>query len=266
AYVQGYAGWQNIVTLCARRPDARDGSVAHTKHMGVPHPSPLPSLPTQGNSSFHSTGLNPGYMGDVLPLSMSSMSRQIDRIVVQEISTFQYYPSPEIMFESMGFGSEPEAFQQRGERRTNWLNGLFRESIQMVADGLEFALDEVKSEMVIAIAENDLETASGIVKTGTVAGQRWKWSGMKASEERIIHETVWRMHDDVAPEWPTGKHSINIEGEPNMHLKIDAAWISDGLLGTAIHAVNAIEAVIAAPPGIQTFLELPSIAGRGTMR
>jgi hypothetical protein len=35
-----------------------------------------------------------------------------------------------------------------------------------------------------------------------------------------------------------------------------------GCLATAMHVINAIPAVVAAPPGIATFLDLPVIAGR----
>jgi len=38
--------------------------------------------------------------------------------------------------------------------------------------------------------------------------------------------------------------------------------MSDGLLGTAMHAVNAIPYVVEAAPGIQTLLDLPSLAYR----
>ena len=38
-----------------------------------------------------------------------------------------------------------------------------------------------------------------------------------------------------------------------------------GCLGTAMHAVHAIAPVCAADPGIRTFLDLPTIAGRGVL-
>ncbi len=216
----------------------------------------LESACRAGASTFHSTGLNPGWMGDMLPLSMSALSRRIERIVVREISNFQDYPSPEIMFDSMGFGSDQATFEARGERRRIWLNGLFRESIQLLADGTGLAVDEVQSEMETALAPADLDTASGVVRRGTVAGQHWTWRGVRDGQVRVVHETVWRMHGSVAPSWPTGAHSVSIEGEPRMHFDIAPTWISDGLLATAMHAVNAIPAVCKAAPGIRTLLDL----------
>jgi len=37
-----------------------------------------------------------------------------------------------------------------------------------------------------------------------------------------------------------------------------------GMIGTAMHCVNAIPYVCAAPPGIRTFLDLPLVCGRAT--
>ena len=216
----------------------------------------------RGNATFHSTGLNPGWMGDVLPLTMSALSRDIERIVVREITNFEFYPSPEIMFAAMGFGSSVERFERDGERRRRWLNGLFAESIQLVADGIGLALDAIVDEREIATAPEPLQTAAGVVEHGTVAGQRWTWTGRAGGSARIVHETVWRMHRSVAPQWPTGKHTVTIEGTPKIALALDGNWISDGLLATAMHAVNAIPQVCAAPPGIKTRLDLPGIYGR----
>ena len=87
-----------------------------------------------GRTTFHSTGLNPGWLGDVLPLTMSSLSKRIDQIYVREITNFEFYPSPEIMFGMMGFGKTDEEFEKDVARYTHWLTNLFRENIQMIAD------------------------------------------------------------------------------------------------------------------------------------
>lgn len=248
------AGGKNVITVVG---------YMYPKVHGEALVSRLEAACRTGGSTFHSTGLNPGWMGDLLPLTMSAVSRNITSITIREISNFQYYPSPEIMFESMGFGSTLEAFERDGARRRKWLNGLFAESIQLVADGIGLALDEIVDEMTLEAAPTDLKTASGTVQAGTVAGQRWQWSGQVAGEKRIVHETVWRMHESVAHHWPTGNHTIAIEGEPRMRIEMAPDWISDGLLATAMHAVNAIPYVCNAEPGIKTFLDLPWIFYKG---
>jgi len=215
-----------------------------------------------GGTSFHSTGLNPGWLGDVLPLTMSSLSRRIDQVYVREITNFEFYPSPDIMFGMMGFGKTEAEFEQDVKRYSFWLTSLFRENIQMIADGLGMELDDITARTDRAYADTDLHPAAGLVRRGTLAGQRWEWAGVSDGHKRIVHETVWRMHESVAPDWPQGNHSVTIEGKPRMRIDLDALWISDGLLATGMHAVNAIPYVCEASPGIRTFLDLPWILGR----
>ncbi|MGI9623357.1 MAG: NAD(P)H-dependent amine dehydrogenase family protein [Acidimicrobiales bacterium] len=217
----------------------------------------------EGNSAFHGTGANPGWFGDLLPLLMSGLSLRIDQIAVQEISNFQFYPSPEIMFEMMNFGRTPEEFEARAVRHRRWLDGLFTEAVQMVADGIGAEVDEVTSKMITWIADADLETAAGIVPAGTVAGQRWTWAAMVGDHPLVSQETVWRMHNDAAPEWPRGDWSIDITGEPDMRVSLPHKWNKSVLGSTGAHAINAIPYVVEAGPGVKTFLDLPMIAGRG---
>jgi 2,4-diaminopentanoate dehydrogenase len=219
-----------------------------------------------GGTTFHGTGANPGWFGDLLPLLMSGLSLRIDEIFVQEISNFQYYPSPEIMFEMMNFGCTPEAFEAKAARHRTWLDGLFSEAVQMVADGIGAEIDELTSDMQPWVTDCDLATAAGPVAAGTVAGQRWNWNALLDGRPLVRQETVWRMHADVAPEWPVGDWSIRISGEPSMFVSLPHSWNPNVLGSTAAHAINAIPYLMAAPPGVTTFLDLPLIAGRGSAR
>ena len=221
----------------------------------------------EGNSTFHGTGANPGWFGDLLPLTMSGLSVRVDRITVQEISNFQHYPSPEIMFDMMNFGRTPDEFAARAGRHRHWLDGLFTEAVTMVSVGLGAGerIDEVTSEMETWLAVRDLDTAAGVVAAGTVAGQRWRWAAVVGGEPLVEQETVWRMHVDAAPQWPVGDWTIGIEGDPRMKISLPHSWNRDVLGSTAAHALNAIPYVVAAPAGIATFLDLPLITGRARL-
>jgi hypothetical protein len=220
----------------------------------------------EGNSTFHSTGLNPGWMGDVLPLTMSALSSRVDQVYVREITNFEFYPSPEIMYGMMGFGKTDAEFAATAERHHYWLTGLFRENIDLVADGLGVELDEITDSLELAYAPADLEPAAGPMKEGTIAGQHWEWAGLRNGRKLIVHETVWRMHRTVAPDWPDGDHSVVIEGKPRIQINLGALWVDDGLLATGMHALNAVPSVVAAEPGIKTLLDLPWMMGRGSVR
>ncbi len=220
----------------------------------------------RGGSSFHGTGANPGWLGDLIPLTLSSLSNRIDQIHIQEISHFEHYASPEIICDNMGFGKTPKDFKKQSVRYSSWLNGLFEESVQMVADGIGLKLDKITAKSKQVLAPEDLTVAAGPIKKGTVAGQHWEWAGITKGKKRIVHETIWRVHDSIADQWPRGVHSITIKGHPKLYLEFGENWNDDLGSATSIHAVNSIPYVVEATCGIQTFLDLPWIMGRGAAK
>lgn len=224
--------------------------------------NPLESACAAGGATFHGTGANPGWFGDVLPLLMSGLALRVDAVQVLEISNFQHYPSPEIMFDMMGFGRTPEAFEAGANRHRTWLDGLFTEAVTMVAEGLGAHVDNVERTLDTVLAQDELPTAAGMVGVGTVAGQRWQWTAVVDGQPFVTQETVWRMHESVAPHWPVGDWSLRLHGEPRMRLSLPHGWNRDLLASTAAHAVNAVPDVVAAQPGVATFLNLPMVLGR----
>jgi len=238
----------------------------YPKAYGAQIEARLAAAAAKGGASLHGTGLNPGFLGDLMPLMLSAMSRRVERVYVTEISNFAYYPAPDIMMGMMRMGQTPAQFEASAGRLKHWLGGLFRESVMMVADGLGAPLDEIVETYELALADQAFTVAAGTIEAGRVAGQHWKWTGMSGGRERVVHETVWRMHHSVAPDWPQGPNTVVIEGEPAMRLELGDAWLNDPLGATAWHAVNAVPAVCEAKPGIRTFLDLPLILGQKTMR
>lgn len=216
-----------------------------------------------GSVTFHGTGANPGWFGDLLPLLMSGLSLRVDQVRVQEISCFVGYPSPEIMFEMMNFGRTPDDFESRSARHRRWLDGLFTEAVEMVARGLGVDGVTATSTRDLWIATDDLDTAAGRVAAGTVAGQRYRWAATVAGHELVTQETVWRMHDDAAPDWPYGDWSIEIDGDPSMRVSLPHRWNRDVLGSTGAHAINAVPYLLESGVGVKTFLDLPMVAGRG---
>lgn len=258
---------EDLETICALLASGKDVVTTvgymYPKVHGAKVVNRLKAACRQGGSSFHGTGVNPGWLGDVLPLMMSGISQSLDKIHVQEITNFEFYPSPEVVFDMMGFGGTRKQFESQASRYSHWLSGLFRESIQMVADGLDLKLDAITEHAKFELAKRDIEVAAGSLKKGSVAGQRWEWAGVVNNKKVIVHETVWRMHDSVGEKWPRGNHSITMKGMPNMYVDFGPTWNSDVLLSTAVHAVNAVPYISEATTGVKTFLDLPMIMARG---
>ena len=216
----------------------------------------------EGSTSVHGTGLNPGWLAELLPLVMTGLSERVDRISVLESTEFSFYPSREVIFEMMGLGSTPERFEASSERYVGWLSGLFRESLWMLADGLALDIEEETSSVDWALAEKPVDIAAGRIEAGTIAAQRFRWAARSGGHERIAFEAVYRATPDAAPAWAPPGCRVEIEGRPKMVVDLDEGWISNGLAATAMHAVHAVPHVCRAEPGIRTFLDLPLIVGR----
>ena len=87
-------------------------------------------------------------------------------------------------------------------------------------------------------------------------------------------EHITRTAPDQVPEWETppaggdGCYRVKITGEPMM--QVDFTHHGEhgdhnvsGMITTAQRIINALPAVVAAPPGLVTALDLPLVTGRG---
>ena len=133
----------------------------------------------------------------------------------------------------------------------------------MVADGVGLPLDDIETSFQKKMTTQTYEVAAGHIPKNTVGAQRWEWAGVKDGKKRVVHETIWRIHDSMADKWPRGSHSIRINGDPNMYLEFGGSWNDNPRSTTTMHAVNSIPTACDASCGIQTFLDLPWIVGRG---
>jgi hypothetical protein len=107
-------------------------------------------------------------------------------------------------------------------------------------------------------APDTFEIPSGTIKEGTMAALRFEVLGMKDGRPVCVLEHVTRLRPDLGPDWPQpagqGCYRVVVTGEPNYTLDMqllgtDGDHNTAGLKATAMRLVNAVEAVVAAPPG-----------------
>jgi hypothetical protein len=239
-----------------------------------------------GASVFHGSGINPAFMSDVLPLTLSGLSYRAQRIIVQEVSDVTHYAStaPGIMMDHIGFGKTPQEALRPDNPFIAWMSAYFRESMQMIADHLGVRLERVEDNHEVAIArERVVLSPDCAIEAGTVACRRFEWSGIVNGRPAIILRTYWKTTLDIEPAWPIGSEkevewTITIEGTPSFQCKVSTCASFDpanprynrggeegAVIGTGIHAVNAIPWVCTAEPGIRTFLDLPIIGSFGAL-
>jgi hypothetical protein len=222
-----------------------------------------------GNSSLHGTGLNPGNLGVVVPLALTGMSRTIEHVKVQERADWSVYDSVEITFDQMHFGSPLEEVdaQTDGLRFTSQ---LFQEQVWLLGDALGLGVDEVTTDLEVIPASADYDVCGRSLRAGTVAGQHWRWSGLRGGEPVVDVETLWTVGEPQPKHWPTPQHgwTVTIEGTPSMqaHLMTLASFRRDvplaehvrsASVATAMQAVNATVAVCNAAAGFVTMADLP---------
>jgi len=231
-----------------------------------------------GGASFHGTGLNPGWIAEVLPLVSTGMCRSIRRIHSLEVCDVSDYGSKEMFLGFMKYGQPPEAFENDAQTLAR-LGDVFRESIAMIAAAIGLEITEIRHEREFVLAERDTESAVGLIAKGTIAGQKHRFSGWADGRPVVEVETRWKVvRDDLGAGMPADGEctwTITVEGDPSIRNVVSLAETFEpdspdrelyssqrGMVSIAMHALNAIPAVCAAEPGVRTFLDLPLIAGR----
>jgi hypothetical protein len=223
----------------------------------------------EGRSSFHATGIEPGWAAEVLPLTMSGILQRVDTLVVQELLDYTTYDSAAMLFDVMGFGKGPEQWVPMADAAL--AGAVFRAPLMLLADGLGATIDEMVYDRQVALAANAFDVKAGRIEAGTVAAQRFGLTAIVGGRAALTVEHITRLGADQAPDWPTGRGwKVTVQGRPSMVLESRIATNGEdetdqGCLGTAMHAVHAIAPVCAAAPGIRTFLDLPTIVGRGVL-
>jgi 4-hydroxy-tetrahydrodipicolinate reductase len=147
--------------------------------------------------------------------------------------------------------------------------------VRQIAAGLGVELDRLDEAHERIPAPETFEIASGTIEAGTTAALRFEVRGMVGDRPVVVLEHVTRLRDDLAPDWPQplgqGGYRVVVRGEPEYTLDLrlvgtDGDHNTAGLKATAMRLVNAVPAVVAAPPGLVTALDLPQITGRGLVR
>lgn len=223
-----------------------------------------------GSSSFFTSGIDPGFANDVLPLTLSGLCGPWRQIRVQEIVNYATYDQPEVVLGTMGFGQPMDAtpiLLAPGALAFAWGG-----TIRLMAQGLGLELDEIREEHERRPAPETFDTPLGRIGEGSMAALRFEVQGIVEGRPALVVEHVTRLRDDLAPDWPQGDgvYRVIVEGVPRITCELamedergDHAM--GGVLLTATRLVNAIPAVCEAPPGLLSALDLPLVTGRGLL-
>jgi hypothetical protein len=225
----------------------------------------------QGGTSFFTSGIDPGFANDLLPLTLTGLCGHWEEVRVLEIINYATYDQPTVLFDTMGFGKpldDTPLLLTPGTLEFAWGG-----TVHLLAEGLGVTLDNVTSWYEKRAAVKPIRIGAHTVEPGTMAALRFEVRGMVAGRPAIIVEHVTRLDDEVAPEWPRGNGSyrVIVKGFPAMRCELEfederGDHAVGGVILTATRIVNAIPAVCAAAPGLLSTLDLPLVTGRALYR
>ena len=226
-----------------------------------PELSELEAACRKGGVSLLGTGVNPGFAGDVLPLVASSLCARVDHVHIQEVGELSGW-DPFLLTEVMKFGKEVEELE-KDAAYFDLMTNSFRQSCQMLAEALNFKVDEVATRPDFARARRDL--LDGRVREGTVGGIHLQVVVTSKGSPVVTEDLYWRLDDNLDATWALdpdpGEWQVTLEGNPNV--KLGASLSSGkgqsnaGQVATGARMVNSIRDVCDADAGILTAATAP---------
>jgi 4-hydroxy-tetrahydrodipicolinate reductase len=208
----------------------------------------LDSLAKEQGVTVVGTGINPGYLMDTLPLVLTGPCLKVKSIKVTRMMNSAKRRVPFQV--KVGTGLTQEEFKQKIEDKVITGHVGLLESINMIADGLGWELDEtVELPPQPVIDELEIKTALGTIKPGDVIGLTSMAYGKKEGKEIITLEFCANAAVDEEYD------EIIIQGEPNIHQRIVGGVHGD--IGTVAVTINTIPRTISAPAGLKVMKDLP---------
>lgn len=187
------------------------------------------------------TGVNPGFVMDSLVLVLASACQRVSQVTiwrVVDVGTRRVQ-----LQRKVGAGLDAQEFGQ-----VSGHIGL-RESACLIADRLSWGHEGLEESLEPVISPADRRTPHLAVKRGQVAGVHQVVSLRRGGRE------VLRLDLTMAVGAERPRDEIQIEGTPPLHVVIDRGIQGD--LATVAIVVNAVPALVAAPPGLLTMADLP---------
>ncbi|MFX0116335.1 MAG: dihydrodipicolinate reductase [Candidatus Hodarchaeota archaeon] len=229
----------DVLSLC------EELSYPFVRHPKLVHE--LNQLACEVGKTVLGTGINPGYLMDLLPIFLTAPCPKVDRIHVTRCMNSSHRRAS--FQKKIGTGMTQEDFRKAIAEGTITGHVGLVESIQMIADALHLELDNVEElppEPVLASTETITPFAT--VSKGDVLGLKSRAVGDRNGENFVILDFI--AFAEASPEYD----EVKVEGLPSIRQRIEGGLQGD-ICTTGI-VVNMIPLIIHAPPGLLTMKEI----------
>ena len=197
------------------------------------------------------TGINPGFVLDLLILALTGTCETVEHIKAARINDLS--PFGHAVMEEQGVGLTVKDFEEGVATGKVAGHVGFPESIRMIADGIGWDVEKIEQTREPILSSVYRETKYAKVEAGNVAGCRQCGYGYVDGEIKLDMEHP----QQILPEKEgvdTGDY-IWIKGTPNINLQIKPEI--PGGIGTIAMCINMIPHVINSRSGLKTMLDLP---------
>lgn len=256
-----------IQTTCSRLEDARGeietlvGAGVHVISIAEEMACPasvstqladrIDRLAREHGVSVLGTGVNPGFVLDLLVVALSGVCWQVERIRAQRVNDLAPY-GPTVL-RTQGVGLEVAAFRRGVEDGSVVGHVGFRQSIQLIARCVGWEIEAIEETREPIVSTVERRTPFVRVEPGRVAGCRHSAVAYSGGRPVITLEHPQQVHPQL--EGVATGDAIEIEGQPGVRLA-GSPEIPGGIATVAL-AVNAIPVVLGASPGLASMADLP---------
>ena len=201
----------------------------------------LDALARRTGARLLGTGVNPGFLMDTLPLVATAVCRDVRGMLIERV---QDASNRRIPFQrKIGVGLSPDQFAARVAEGSLRHVGL-GESLHFVTHYLGLRIDAWSESIEPIITGIPLVSGLGPVMPGQAAGVRQVATGMRDGREIV------RMEFAASIGQPNPHDRVRVDADPPIDLVIRGGVHGDK--ATTHITVNAIPAVVEAPPGLHT--------------
>ena len=197
------------------------------------------------------TGINPGFILDLLVITLSGVCANIESITAKRVNDLSPY-GPSVLM-SQGVGLSPDAFQTGLNKKTIVGHIGFTESMHMIASALGWEIERIEEKREAIVTQVRRETPFISVDPGQVAGCYHTAVAYWEAKPVITLIHPQQIHPNLEGV-ETGDY-IEIKGTPNISLS-GSPEIPGGQATCAL-AVNMIPRILAASPGLHSMADLP---------
>jgi 4-hydroxy-tetrahydrodipicolinate reductase len=191
------------------------------------------------------TGVNPGFVMDILPICLTGVSREVTSIYVERVVNASTRRQP--LQAKIGSGQNPADFRAKFAAGKAGHAG-FQQSVALLAHAMGWQLDEIRETCEPVVATSRVITKFFDVAPGQSVGIHQKCFGLCGGETKIKLDL--QMYLDA----PLPHDAIVVKGRPDLNLVLNGGVAGDD--ATVASLINIVPRLLAAAPGVRLMTEL----------